>query len=366
MDSYFTTYRSNTSGGFSNQSRCAVKEARTGRIFYRITCGGTYRYSLLFADSTDSTFRQSTPNCTVGNWHIHAAAVARVGGDFFESDFQSDSAANRPVTDFVSLTFHGATEKAVAKGERFACDPLTLTFADGDYLCLELTVSGDSLPCHPECVLPMYEKQPDGRFTYGREFPAAVMVGCDRPVLSQIGFFGDSITQGIGPAYNSYQHWSALLADKIGNQHAYWNLGIGCGRAADAVTNGAWMAKARHCDTVFVCFGVNDLGAGYTANEIIASLNTIVQTLKADGKTVVLQTVPPFDYQGARIETWQTVNTYLQNILSKQVDVFFDCVPVLCGDQPQTARYGGHPDEEGSRLWANALYTTLSQTEVSL
>lgn len=365
MNSYFATYRSNTLGGFSNQSRCSAKTARTGRIFYRITCGGTYRYSLLFADSTDSTFSQSLPNCTVGNWHIHAATVARVNSDFFESDFRSDAAANRPVTDFIPLTFGGSDQKTVAKGECFASDPLSLTFEDGDYLCLQLTVSGDSIPCHPECVLPIYIKQPDGRFAYNTDLPAAVMVGCDRPVLSQIGFFGDSITQGIGPAYNSYQHWSALLADRLGKQHAYWNLGIGCGRAADAATNGAWMAKAKQCDTVFVCFGVNDTGAGYTADEICASLTEIVRQLKQAGKTVVLQTVPPFNYSEMRAAIWYPVNTYLHDVLAREVDVFFDCVPILCGDEPHTARYGGHPNEEGSRLWANALYTTLSQTEVS-
>lgn len=366
MDTYFATYRSNTLGGFSNQSRCTARQARTGRIFYRITCGGTYRYSLLFSDTTDSTFRESAPNHSCGNWHIHAAAVARVGSDFFEDDFRSDAAANRPVTDFVPLTFGGATSKTVEKGECFAGDPLTLTFADGDYLCLELTVSGNSIPCHPECVLPIYIKQPNGRFAYGCDLPAAIMVGCDRSVASHVGFLGDSITQGIGPAYNSYGHWSALLAHKIGNEHAYWNLGIGCGRAADAATGGAWLTKAMHCDTVFVCFGVNDLSAGHTADRIIASLTAIVKQLKDAGKTVILQTVPPFDYNPERTAIWQAVNTHLLTVLSQQVDMIFDCVPILGGDPPQTAPYGGHPNAEGSRLWADALYTKLLQAEVSL
>ncbi len=367
MQLYFSTFTSNSDAGISNQSTfsLAANDRQTGRIFYQIAVGGTNRYSLLFADTVDSTFRGGRPNRTCGHWTVHEAKVARVPHDFFAVDFQSDAAANQPVEHVIPLTFDGQPHKQVSAGEQFTCDPLPLTFETGDYLCLELTFSGSTLPYHPESMLPAYRL--DGnRWRYDVTMPAAVMIGCDRPVTGTVGFFGDSITQGIGPAYNSYAHWSALVADRLGRDRSYWNLGIGCGRAADAATDGAWMAKALQCDTVFVCFGVNDLSAGYTAAEISASLTAIVARLKGAGKTVILQTVPPFDYTPERTAIWQAVNAHILTVLSKQVDMVFDCVPILGGDPPQTAPYGGHPNEEGSRLWADALYTQLLQAEVSL
>ena len=56
---WFDTFTSNTLGGTGNQLffRDEAAAARTGRIYYRIFHGGRYRYSLLFSNIIDSTYK---------------------------------------------------------------------------------------------------------------------------------------------------------------------------------------------------------------------------------------------------------------------------------------------------------------------
>ena len=191
------------------------------------------------------------------------------------------------------------------------------------------------------------------------------MIGCDRPVKTRIGYLGDSITQGIGPAWNSYLHWNALLSQKLGSHYAHWNLGLGYARADDMASGGAWMYKALHNDICFVCYGVNDLGHGFTAQQIIKNLDTIVNTLTTAGITVILQTVPPFDYKGDILTAWHEVNNHIRTNLAGSVAMVFDVVPIL-GDPeiPQHAVYGGHPDADGSKKWADALYEAIKAANI--
>ncbi len=69
-------------------------------------------------------------------------------------------------------------------------------------------------------------------------------------------------------AVNSYEHWNAVVAENLGSQYGFWNLGLGYGRAADAATDGAWFFKAKQNDIVVVCYGVNDIFQGFTISEI--------------------------------------------------------------------------------------------------
>ncbi len=351
------SFSSNTIGAAANQTWFSLPRdtVRTGRVFFRIMVGGTYRYSLSFADTIDSTFADgshSRAGMTLGGWTIHAANVARAAAN--TTDFTAIDTAFSP------LTFDGEHEKTVAVGDVFSTDPVTLTFDKGDYLCLELVVSGDKLPCHAESVLPIYI-QNDNTWVYDTALPLPFLVGCDRPVKRRIGFWGDSITQGIGTDINSYAHWNALIADKLGDENAYHNLGIGFGRASDAAAGGTWAAKAMENDVLFVCFGVNDLMQGADEQQLIADLTSIVDRLKAADKTVILQTIPPFDYAPAVAARWHAVNHHIQTVLCRKVDKVFDTVAVLGESEqaPHKARFGGHPNAEGCKRWAEALYKIL-------
>ena len=273
---FFRKFASNTYASGANQHIFLSQRSQvhTGRVFYKITEPGAWQYSFLFSNVTDSTFADgsvSQKNLICEEWIIWSAKVARCGKEVLDCDFTQEEAAdriNREELKFHKLRFNRKSFKEVAPGEFFASDPIALTFLKGDYLCLELTFSGSVLPYHEESLLPIFRKTESG-WVYDRKMPLPGMVGCDRPVEARIGYIGDSITQGIGTPRNSYLHWNAVLSEMLGSRYAFWNLGIGYGRADDMASLGAWAFKAKHNDILIMCYGVNDILKGYSAEQII-------------------------------------------------------------------------------------------------
>ncbi len=370
ISNYFSEFSSNAYAGSGNQYFFTMpeNEVRCGRIFYKITEGGTYRYSILFSNIIDSTFENgniSRKNMICPSWKIHRAKMGKcknIPDDKELSKLIMDQ--DIIVSEFFGISFDGKPSKEVTDGGLFASDPMELTFQKGEYLCLEITFSGAQIPYHEETLLPVYTKGEKG-WSYGKEMPFASMIGCDRAITKKIGYFGDSITQGIGTKENSYSHWNALLSEKIGNQYSYWNLGLGYGRANDAASDGIWIEKAKQNDIIFVCFGVNDVLQGQSEEQIKSDLTYIVDELKKAGKKVILQTLPPFDYQGELIKTWQQINSFIKSDLKNKADFLFDAATLL-GDEnvPQNAKYGGHPNEEGCKIWADTLYRALKDNNI--
>ncbi len=370
---FFNTYTSNTVAGGGNQHIFYPEQGKihTGRVFYKIFCAGEFSYSLLFSNIIDSTFANGDlchKNIVCPSWKIEKARVARCNDDLFVEDFTDPTVAthiNERAFDFTDLTFDGKAAKMVAPGEFFCCDPVTLSFDEGDYLCLELTFSGTAIPYHHESVLPVFVKQ-DDNWVYSTEMPIAGMVGCERPVKARIAYIGDSITQGIGPQYNSYAHWNALLSEKLGNDYAYWNLGLGFARANDMASEGAWAYKAKHNDIVFVCYGVNDMSR-FPQEQIEKDLITIVEFLKKENITVILQTVPPAFYSEENTEKWKKINEFIKTTLSEKADMVFDVVPALGKSEEEywIPQCGGcHPNEERSAVWAEQLYAAVKQAGI--
>ena len=364
----FNTYTSNTVAGSGNQHFFTLEENRvqTGRLFYKITAAGEYNYSVMFSNTIDSTFAdgtQSRKNLVCKAWRIIDAKVCACDKNIIPNNFTEDTVAktinSRPF-DFTPLTFGGCAQKKVTPGELFFSDPVRLKFENDDYLCLEITFSGEMIPYHEETLLPVFIKGEAG-WSYGRLMPFAGMIGCDRPIKERIGFIGDSITQGCGTPFNAYTHWCAVFAYMLGGNYAYWNLGLGYGRADDMASGGAWAFKAKQNDTLFVCYGVNDINQGFSEEQITNNLTKIVDILKKENKKVILQTVPPFNYEEDKIAIWENVNSYIKNELSKKVDFMFDVVPFLqkSDKEPHLAAFGPHPDEIGCRLWAEKLYEQI-------
>ena len=366
---YFEKYTSNTYAGSGNQHFFTMEEGevRTGRVFYKITNPGEYEYSILFSNIIDGTYADgavSHKNLICDGWQIHHARLGKSSyidsGDLVRKlvpdDADPNIGTNITVREFTPVTFEGKSSKCVAPGEFFSTDPISLSFDAGEYLCLELTFSGRMIPYHEETLLPVYVQGNDG-WSYSRKMPFASMIGCSRQAKRRIAYIGDSITQGIGTPLNSYLHWNAKLSEKLGNEYSYWNLGLGYGRANDAASDGAWLYKAKQNDIIIVCYGVNDIFRIPSGEQIKSDLTAIVDALKKAGKTVILQTVPPFDYSGDKIDKWQGINEYIKTVLVKRVDAVFDNVPYLGEkDRPWKAKFGGHPNAEGCAIWADALY----------
>ena len=194
----------------------------------------------------------------------------------------------------------------------------------------------------------------DGKWVESNRTPLSNMIGVKREVKHKIGFLGDSITEGIGTDKNSYEWWNAKIAELSGEENSYYNLGIGFGRADDIATDGIWLERAKHLDIVTLCAGVNDICQGFKADKIKDNLTKIVKILKKNDVRVILFTVPPFDYDEEKTRVWNEVNSYIVNELSEQAEIF-DTVSIWGEDAPNQsrARYGGHPNKEGSLSLAN-------------
>ena len=352
---FFKQYVSNTLAGSANQSFFESDNTLlTGRVYYKLFADAK-KHALLFGDTTDSTFADgsySRCNMTSGKWEIVSLKAGIVPSCGMENPTNPES--------FVPVTFSGNTGKRVAEGEQFYTDSFELDAKKDEFLCLEIAFKGEKIPCHPELWIASFRKEEDA-FVPSINLPVPAMVGCVRIVEKRIGFLGDSITQGIGSEKNSYGHWNAVLAEKLGNQNGYWNLGIGYARASDAATDGVWLQKAKQNEFVLVCLGVNDMTRSKTAEEICKNLEIITDTLQKNGVKVLIQTVPPFDYDEKITVKWNAVNDFVVNTLAKKTDAFFDNRPVLSESEQflQKAKYGGHPNNEGCAEWGNALYTYL-------
>ncbi len=353
---FFKKYVSNTLAGSANQSYFESDATlQTGRVYYKIFSGDATEYVLLFGDSTDNTFADgshSVCNMPFGEWEIVSARAGTVKSCDMET-------ATEPAV-FTELTFNRAPGKKVKKGEVFHCDPFVLKMEKDSYLCVEIEFKGKKIPCHPEIIVPTFRKDRE-KFKRDINIPVPTMVGCKRKVKKRIGFLGDSITQGIGTTQNAYLHWNARLAEKLGEQNAFWNLGIGYSRSGDAASGGAWLEKVKQNDVVFLCLGVNDILQGVEPEEICANLEKITDVLQEKGIKVVLQTVPPFDYNEENTKKWNLVNDFIVNFLAGKADGFFDNRPVLSesAEKPQNAKYGGHPNDLGCAAWAEALYAYI-------
>lgn len=361
--SYFDIYSSNCAGSSGNQLCFFPQDENkiiTARCFFKITVGGKYRYSFLFSNTVDSTFGDGTRcRCNVepNEWHIKSLSAARCSACCMDkmTDEISDG-------DFLPLTFGGDTEKIAAPGEIFSTDPAALSFEKGEFLCLQMEFSGRMIPYHEETLLPIFRKE-NGEWKYDVKMPLPCMIGCDRKVKKKIIFIGDSITQGCGTPKNEYLHYSAFAADILGSDYSFWNIGLGYARGYDAATDGVWLGKAKQGNIVTVCFGVNDILQGFSADEIKKSLCTIVHKLKEKNITVILQTVPPFDYDDKNTAVWNEVNNYINSTLYKEADGLFDTVEFLSADKekPQISAYGPHPNETGHKIWGDRLSAYLKK-----
>jgi len=364
----FDQYFSNTSAGSGSQYffRADPDSRRTGRIFYRITHGGRFAYSLLFSNIIDGTFSDgsvSHNNLICESWMIHRAKIGIYRREMAEITPENGDEINKNVENLQEFTFDGQVSKTVAPGEIFWSDPLEMAFASGDYLCLEMTFSGSMIPYHEETLLPVFTLV-DEKWTYDRQMPFPSMVGCRRKGGKRIGFLGDSITQGIGTPFNSYLHWNALIADRLGEGYPCWNLGLGYGRASDMASDGAWLYKAKQNDLIVLCCGVNDIGQGGSEKQLIADIERIVHTLHRAGIKVVLQTLPPFDFTEKKREIWENVNRYILEEMPAKTELVFNLCPILCGEKGQEnrAKYGGHPNAEGCAVWAESLLAALQNS----
>lgn len=349
---FVQTHASACADGSANQAirRSADPVRGTGRCTYRLTRGGT-SFSLLFSVAADSTFADgstSRVNDIGDDWKIERMRVALC-----------PAGAAEPLP-YQTVTFGGksaisARDALDGDGVYFVSDSIPLHAASGDDLLYEITFSGSSFPTHPEMQLRAPFVSTDGA-TSEHCFPVPLLIACDAPAVRRVGFLGDSITQGIGAGMDSRNHWVARIARSVPDSLSVWNLGIGYARAVDAATDGAWLARAKCCDTVCVCLGVNDLIQRPGA-DILGDLAKTVALLRAADCRVILFTVPPFGFTDEMLCAWRQINETVRSGGIPGVFAYFDMAAVLGCPPPDDGqpRFGGHPDETGSAEVARAF-----------
>ncbi len=347
-EAFYAAYFSDSVSGCANQvlTKDEAPVRRRGRGFFRLSSGGE-KCSLLFSNRVDGPFADgsiSRANDAGGDWEILSLRVGLT------------KARGEEPKKWHTVTFHGAASRAVRSGEgEFVTDPIPLAAEANDCLCYEITAQGASYPYHEEITLTV-ECCENGEWREDRRIPVPLMIGSDRPVGCRMGFLGDSITQGCGTARDSYTHWVAKIAEGLPHEISVWDLGIGYARAYDAATDGGWLARAKRCDIVNVCLGVNDLNRGRTGAQVADDLRTVVRALKGAGCRVILFTVPPFNFTDARRGEWNAVNAAIRGGEIPGSDAVFDFAAVLGEEPPREniARWGGHPNAEGCAAAAAA------------
>ncbi len=363
QEDYFNIMTSNSLASSANQTffyTVDENEAYTGRVFYKVSNGGKHNYSFLFSSSLDSSYPSvnwTKCNTEVLDWEIVDAKV----GVSNEVDM-----INMPeISNFKQLYFNGEKNKVIDQAGFFYTDELMLTVNAGEYLCLEITYKGKKIPHHDSNEIPSF-KWMRGTWVASNQAVFAQVVGCDRTVDKRVAFLGDSITQGIGEGVDCYNHWASLLSQRLSKEYSYWNLGIGNATANDCATDKSWLAKAKKNDVVFLCLGVNDVSSITDEQTTKADLSKIVNLLNEAGCKVILQTLPPFNFSGNKLNIWNNINAYIKEELAQSVYAVFDVSPLLTEGAVEAgvAKYGAHPNAEGCQVWADALFEFISANDL--
>ena len=352
----FDGYASNTVISTGNNYMTDAKGGVTFRTYFPVEESGTLEYQFYFSNTVDSTWergRYSYAGKSGGSYQILNAHVWTASSP--DSDDDSEP---------VEITFDGSPEKSVSPDETFWSDAVTLDVPEGKYLVWEWTLDGADIPCIRMTELAYsYILKDDGALEYNMDVPCPQFIGTNRNAKKKIACFGDSITQGAETTAYEQNFWVSELSERLGTDYAVWNIGCGYARASDASLCGNWLERAKSADIVTLAFGTNDLAVGQygqrnssSADEIESWLRTLIQELRSAGCQVILFNLPPFDFDEATEAVRTEVNSRIPAIAEETGCAFFDWNVLLENpDEPGKSLYGGHPDDEGCRVIAEAL-----------
>jgi acyl-CoA thioesterase I len=183
-------------------------------------------------------------------------------------------------------------------------------------------------------------------------------------------FMGDSLTvDGGGNYYNSGTYflssgWAYLLPMLSGGQiyspYAQWNFGISGQTTAQILARESDVLTAP-CNVVMILAGTDDLSSVSAATSI-AHLSSMLSYYRANGRTVILSTVPPSTSYTAQA---QLLNNEIRGLaISQNVPLvdFYSALAQTNGTY-QTAYNSGdgvHPSAAGYVAMAQQAYSTLS------
>lgn len=320
----------------------------TFRTYIRLRENGMLKLKFWHSNAVDSTWDQgqeavgSEPG---GGWVIETAYIADGGTEPSGTIIENTQHA---------LTFDGSVSKDVAAGECFWSDETSIVLPEGHYLAFTWTIKtltgGKSIPFNVEGMLATAYDAPgnlaaqesaEGFTASDNLLVLPSFIGYKKSVGKRLVFLGDSITQGVRTLKDEYEYWAARIVDGLGTDIGVWNIGSGWARAYDVAVDGPWLNKAKQCDEVMIVLGVNDIDIGCrSADELLGDLQTIISKIKdANAEaSIILSTVPPFNFQGEREEIWRKVNKEILSNPPIGVSRVFDIASLLSLPAPDDHR----------------------------
>lgn len=181
----------------------------------------------------------------------------------------------------------------------------------------------------------------------------------DRPDTG-IAFIGDSICQN---ALLMYGDWNTILG-----RSDCCNYGIGAQTTVECRARIDELASRDYSMIVFIC-GINDIGRGYTKEEIVANYDAMITAVREknpDCKFLLISTLPTTEafYRGQQGKI-NLLNMAYKRYASKTEGVTF--VDVYSSFTPKTGEYaypellsdGLHPNREGYAKMAEIIKAYL-------
>lgn len=358
-EKFLNGFVSNTVIGTGNNFVIFLKkgEEHTYLSYLKPIYNGKFIWKFWYANTVDSTFfdgAEAYANRPGGNFTVKSAFVGKA--------YLPDGKNIRSKS---SVTYNGATSKKVAPDEAFWSDEVELSVSGGEYFVFGWTIVAEDkqtvVPLSPDSQIPCFDSAKDEGFKETLNAPKPNLFAVKKNDVKQLGFLGDSITQGCGTEIDKYEFWAARIGNALKEHYSSWNLGLGYARAKDAASKGVWFYKACQCDELIICLGINEILADPDdSNDIIKSLDTIITGLKennADMKITLFTLPPPNDPQ-LRLDVWRRVNDVIRSELVKKVDDFFDIALVLGnanGEDYLSVCNDLHPDGNGGQTVAKAF-----------
>lgn len=291
------------------------------------------------------------------------------------------------------LTFNdGDTTVTIPPGATALSDPLPGEVAPQQTLAVSLHVSGSSgkLTAHNRTMQSTFKSgtgdhaADESADAFGTQ--SAVWFFLDGVTLEvpeqaqSVATLGDSITAGVGTSMDTNSRWPDVLADRLAELPAVRQMGVvnegisgnrvlsgisrpgGAGDAALSRLERDVLTKPG-VDTVLVLEGVNDIGAGSSAEQIIDGYRMLVQRAHAAGRCVVGGTILPFggsvyvdpEGEAVRVEVNEFIRT--SGIFDGVVD-FAAATQDPADSSRLRAEYFGdglHPNDAGNRAMGEAV-----------
>ncbi len=244
-----------------------------------------------------------------------------------------------PGTD-CTVTFSGLSAVALPAGTALVSDPVGFKLRDGEAIAVTLKVlsSPHDYTAHPGSRTTSYIQA--GDFISERTLPNPLKVdhwyfitGLDvvpsTPSAATLVILGDSITDGRGSTTNGNDRWPDRLVQRFETETpavpvGVLNEGIGGNRIlhnglgpAAVVRFGRDVLAQPGIRWLIIFEGINDLGGGASAKDIIAADQNFVAQAHARHLKVLGGTITPFDgfsmyYRPATEAERQTVNQWIR------------------------------------------------------